>query len=270
MAASERRSAALGLTARCLQLAQRLIFQKVKKQIGVNLECFLCGSAPLSEETQQWFHMIGLPIYQIYGLTETTAIVTMDRPLQNVPGHVGHVLDGVQVKLGDADELLVKGPNIFPGYWERPQQTAEAFDAEGWFRTGDQVMFNDQGNLKIIGRVKNILVHANGHNIAPEPIEEKLVEMIPGVEQAVVFGHGKPYLTALLTGGVTREQVTAGLALVNESLPHYRRVKDFFISSELLTPENGLLTANMKLRRRVIESHFAKQVAAMYEGSKSR
>jgi long-chain acyl-CoA synthetase len=244
--------------------AQRLLFRKVKQQIGANLECFLCGSAPLSEETQQWFHMIGLPIYQIYGLTETTAIVTMDRPQQNLPGFVGHVLDGVQVKLGDADELLVKGPNIFPGYWRRPAQTAEAFDADGWFRTGDQVLFNDQGNLKVIGRVKNILVLTNGHNVPPEPIEEQLLEHIPGAEQAVVFGHGRAFLTAVLTGSPSPQAVEAGIKAVNASLPHYRRVRAFHISPDLLTPENGLLTANMKLRRRVIEAHFKPQLDALY------
>jgi long-chain acyl-CoA synthetase len=245
-------------------LAQRLIFRKVKQQIGANLECFLCGSAPLSEETQQWFHMLGLPIYQIYGLTETTAIVTMDLPQQNLPGFVGHVLDGVKTKLGEGDELLVKGPNVFPGYWQRPTQTAEAFNADGWFCTGDQVEFNERGNLRVIGRVKNILVLTNGHNVPPEPIEERIVEHIPGVEQAVVFGHGRAFLTAVITGDVSPQTVERGLVAVNADLPHYRRVRAFHISSTLLTPENGLLTANMKLRRKVIEAHFRPQLDALY------
>ena len=247
-----------------LPIVQKMVFSNIKRQIGANLDVLLCGSAPLSDETQQWFEMIGVPIYQIYGLTETTAIITMDRPNEVQSGRVGYVLEGLDVRLGDENELQVKGPNIFSGYWERPEATEGAFTEDGWFKTGDQAEVNAEGNWRIIGRVKNLLVPTSGHNVPPEPIEQRIVDGIEGVEQAVLFGHGRPFITAVITGEVSREDVEAGIARVNEELPHYRRVRAFHLATELLTAENGLLTANMKLRRRVIEAHFEDAIKEMY------
>ena len=243
-------------------LAKRIVFNKVKRQIGVDLECLICGSAPLSADTQRWFEMLGIPVYQVYGLTETTAIVTMDTPGDVKSGHVGRAIKGCELRLGEGDELQIKGPNIFPGYWGREETTQASFH-EGWFCTGDQAEIDAQGNVRIIGRVKNLLVPSSGHNVPPEPIEQKLLG-IEGIDQAVLIGHGRPYLTAILTGNLERAKLEAAVQAVNEGLPHYRRVRNFTLSGEPFTPENGLLTANQKLRRKVIAEHYAAEIEAMY------
>lgn len=248
-----------------LAAAKRVVFRKIRAQIGAELECLICGSAPLAEETQAWFELLDLPVYQVYGLTETTAIVTMDRPRAAMPGKVGFAIEGCELKLGEDDELLVKGPNVFAGYWNKEQATRDAFTSDGWFRTGDQATLDPEGRLTIIGRVKNILVPESGHNVAPEPLEQRLMERVPGIAQAVVIGHAKPYLTAIVTGELERDAVARAIDAVNAELPHYRRIRRFHLSREPLTPENGLLTANQKLRRRAIETHYADAIARLYE-----
>ncbi len=246
-----------------LALGRKLMFDRIKAALGPNIEFLICGSAPLGEDTQQWFSMIGVPVLQVYGLTETTAIVTMDKPGRVQSGAVGFAIDGCELKVGEHDELLVRGRNIFKGYWGRPEATAEALQ-DGWFHTGDQVELSSDGRLTVIGRVKNVLVPSNGHNVPPEPIEQKLMEHITGLEQAVLVGHGRPYLTAILTGDIDRKQVDHALHHINESLPHYKRIRRFHHRSEPLTPEEGLLTANGKLKRKAIDQAFADDIEAMY------
>jgi len=116
----------------------------------------------------------------------------------------------------------------------------------------------------VIGRVKNILVPTSGHNVAPEPLEERVLQTIPGVEQAVVIGHGRPFLSVIVTGVVDAAALDAGLATINEGLPHYRRLRKAHVAKDKLTPENGLLTANQKLRRAAIERHFARDIERLY------
>ncbi len=182
---------------------------------------------------------------------------------QNAACRVGYVIPGCEAKLGEGDELLVRGPNIFPGYWKREEATANAF-LDGWFRTGDQVELDEGGNLRVIGRVGNVLVPESGHNVAPEPIEQALLDHMPKAEHAVVVGHGRPYLTAIVTGKVAREDVAQAVEQVNASLPHYRRIRAFHLALEPLTIESGLLTANQKLRRRAIETHFKDALKELY------
>jgi long-chain acyl-CoA synthetase len=247
-----------------LSISERLVFRAIRAQIGADLDCLICGSAALPEDTQRWFEMLGIPVYQVYGLTETTAIVTMDRPGQARAGRVGWAIPGVDMRLGEEDELQVRGANIFHDYWQRPEATAETRTADGWFRTGDQAEIDPSGSLKLIGRVKNVLVPLSGHNVAPEPIEEKLLRL-PGVEQAVVFGHARPFLVAVLTGDLDHAAIEGPLAAINEGLPFYKRLREVHLTAERLTPENGCLTANQKLKRRAIERHFKAALDALYD-----
>ena len=247
-----------------LLVAERTLFPRIKEQIGPALRGLICGSAPLSEETQAWFERIGIPVFQVYGLTETTAIVTIDRPHAVTVGRVGHAIPGCELKLGEGGELLVRGPNVFHGYFRRPDATREAFTADGWFKTGDQCEIDTRGSLRVIGRVKNLLVPSSGHNVAPEPLEQLLVESIPGAQQAVVVGHGRPFLSAVITGAIDRREVEASIGAVNEALPHYRRIRRFVVLREAFSPENGLLTANQKLRRGEIERRYASEIAELY------
>ncbi len=249
-----------------LGLAERVVFAKIKKQIGENLEFLISGSAPLSEETQRWFQMLGIPVYQAYGLTETTGIVSLDEPDAVVPGRVGLPISGVETKLGLEDELLVRGPNIFQGYWRKPAETAKVLQ-DGWFRTGDQVTI-ENGNLKIIGRVKNLIVPESGHNVAPEPLEERFKEHCPNAEHAVVIGHARPFLAVIVTGEPSEDEIQAALEKVNADLPFYRKLRRFIRVKDRLTPENGLLTANQKLRRAAIEKHFHTEIEAMYAAAR--
>ena len=246
-----------------LALGQTLIFRAIRKKLGANLKALICGSAPLTLETQLFFMMLGIPVLQVYGLTETTAICTMDDPRKVEPGTVGPAITDVEMKLGEGNEILVRGPNIFPGYWNRPEETAKVL-AGGWFHTGDQGEQTAAGNWRIIGRLKNLLVLSSGHNVAPEPLEEKLVHAIIGAQQVVVFGHGRSHLTVLVTGDVNRENAEKDLARFNAALPHYRQIRACHIEQQPMTIDSGLLTANGKLRRDAIAAHFRQEIEAMY------
>ncbi len=247
------------------RLADAVVFRAIRQKVGPRLRCLICGSAPLGEDTQRWFQALGIPVYQVYGLTETTAIVTMDTPDGRVvPGRVGPALPGVQARTADGDELQVRGPNVFPGYWGKEDLTRAAFTDDGWFRTGDRAEVDDHGNWRIVGRLKNLLVPTSGHNVAPEPIEQLLTERIPGVEVAVLVGHARPYLTAILAGPTDAAAVERALDALNGELPHYKRVRAFHLASEKFTPENGLLTANQKVKRDAVEARYAAEIAALY------
>ena len=246
-----------------LALARAVVFSAIRRKIGPNLEALICGSAPLARETQLFFRMLGLPVLQVYGLTETTAICTMDHPHHVVPGRVGPAIPGIEMKLGADDEILVRGPNIFSGYWNRPQETARVF-VEDWFRTGDQGEVDAAGNWNVIGRLKNLIIPASGHNIAPEPIEEMVLRSLTGAQQVVLVGNGRSFLSALVTGKVTREEVEGALEKVNAQFPHYKRIHAFHISAEPFTIENGLLTANGKLKRDAIAARFRTEIEEFY------
>jgi long-chain acyl-CoA synthetase len=234
-----------------------------KKMIGSNLKALICGSAPLSVETQMFFMMLGIPVLQVYGLTETTAICTLDDPRHVEPGRVGPAISGIEMKVVENDEIIVRGPNVFPGYWNRPDETAKVL-RDGWFHTGDQGEVNASGNWKIVGRIKNLIILNSGHNIAPEPIEDEILARLLNAQHAVVVGNGRSYLTLIITGDLSAEQVQSALDAVNSSLPHYKQVRAFRIISELFTIENGLLTANGKLKRDLIAQRFQPQIEEMY------
>ena len=245
-------------------LANALVFPTIrKKMIGANLKALICGSAPLNLETQFYFKMLGIPVLQVYGLTETTAICTMDDPRHVEPGRVGPAIRGIEMKLGENEELIVRGPNIFPGYWNRPQETAKAL-RDGWFHTGDQGEVNAKGNWRIIGRIKNLIILGSGHNIAPEPIEDDLLRNLPGAQQVVLVGNGRGYLSAIITGKVSQPEAQAALDAVNHQLPHYKQVRAFHVHAEPFSIENGLLTANGKLKRDLIAARLQLEIEEMY------
>lgn len=247
-----------------LALARASVFPAIrKKMIGPKLKALICGSAPLAVDTQLYFMMLGVPVLQVYGLTETTAICTMDNPHQVTPGRVGPAIPGVEMKLGENDEIQVRGPNVFHGYWERPQETANVL-RDGWFHTGDQGEVDANGNWRIVGRIKNLIILGSGHNIAPEPIEDEILRELPVANQVVLMGNGRGYLTAIVTGKVAREQVQSALDAVNPTLPHYKQVRQFVVREEPFSVENGLLTANGKLKRDVIAARLKNEIEEMY------
>ena len=253
------------LDALWLALGRALIFRKIRERFGLHLRALICGSAPLAPETQQFFLMLGIPVLQAYGLTETTGICTLDDPRVPVePGYVGTVITGIEMKLGENEEIVVRGPHIFPGYWNRPKETARVLQ-DGWFHTGDQGEVNVRGNWRISGRIKNLIILNSGHNIAPEPIEEKIARLLPAAQQVVVVGNGKGYLCALISGVIESAAVQAALDTVNPELPHYRQIRNFALVPDVFSPENGLLTVNGKLRRDAINARYASEINAMYD-----
>ena len=248
-----------------LKLADSLVFPTIrKKMIGDNLKALICGSAPLNVETQLYFIMLGIPVLQVYGLTETTAICTMDDPGHVMPGRAGPAIPGIEMKLGENDEIVVRGPNIFPGYWKRPQESDKAL-RDGWFHTGDQGEVDAEGNWRIVGRIKNLIILGSGHNVAPEPIEDKLLHEIPNAQQVVLVGNGRGYLSAIVTGDVIAGKVQQAIDQVNPQLPHYKQVRAFHIRPEPFTVDNGLLTANGKLKRDSIAAQLHEQIEDLYK-----
>jgi long-chain acyl-CoA synthetase len=247
-----------------LACAKSVVFPTIrKKMIGSNLKALICGSAPLSVETQQYFMMLGIPVLQVYGLTETTAICTMDDPRRVEPGRVGPAIRGIEMKLGEDGEIIVRGPNIFPEYWNRRQETAMAL-RDGWFHTGDQGEADATGNWKLVGRIKNLIILGSGHNISPEPIEDELLLNLPGAQQALVVGNGRGYLSAILTGPVTPQQAQAAVDAVNLAMPHYKQIRAFHVHAEPFSIDNGLLTANGKLKRDLIAAQLRSEIEKMY------
>jgi long-chain acyl-CoA synthetase len=246
-----------------LGLAERLIFPAIRKRLGPNLRALICGSAPLARETQLFFMMLDIPVLQGYGLTETTGICTLDDPAHIEPGCVGPAVPGIEMKLGENNEIVVRGPNIFRGYWNRQGETGQVL-RDGWFHTGDQGEVNANGHWRVTGRLKNLIILNSGHNIAPEPIEEDLLRTLRSAEQVVLVGNGRGFLAAIITGKVARSEIESQLRRLNVTLPHYGKIRMFHAVQAPFTIENGLLTANGKLKRDAIAARYGEEIERMY------
>jgi long-chain acyl-CoA synthetase len=251
------------------QLASK-VFAKIHERMGGRLRLFATGGAALNPEVARFFHAIGIQVLEAWGLTETCAPATMNVPERFRFGTVGMPISGTEVKLSPEDgEILVKGSGLFAGYWEDPEATAAAFDKDGWFKTGDIGVMED-GFLKIVDRKKEILVLASGKNIPPVNIEQKLQG--GAIAQAVVIGEGKPYLVALFApepGVVLSEAEKKALAearvlAANQTLAPFEQVKKWAWLPEPLTPEAGLLTPTLKLRRKPIAAQYSALISSLY------
>ncbi|HXZ11697.1 MAG TPA: AMP-binding protein [Candidatus Sulfotelmatobacter sp.] len=251
-----------------LALANTLIFPAIRKSLGPNLKGLICGSAPLAVETQLFYMMIGIPVLQAYGLTETTAICTLDDPHHVEPGRVGPAIPGMEMTVAENGEILARGPNIFPGYWQRPEETAKALEG-GWFHTGDLGEVDSSGNWRITGRVKNILILNSGHKVAPEPLEDALARQLPEAGHVVLLGNQRSFLAALVTpnggNGLTPERIQQAMDSLNAGLPHYKQIRAFQLLPEPFTLESGLLTSNGKLKRDAIAGRFAAEIERLFE-----
>lgn len=250
-----------------LRLGNSFMFPTIRKGIGTNLKALICGSAPLAIDTQLFFMTLGIPVLQVYGLTETTAICTMDDPGSFEPGYVGRAIPGVEMIVDASGEILVRGPNVFPGYWQRPTETAKALEG-GWFHTGDQGEVDADGNWRITGRLKNLIILNSGHNVAPEPIEEALSARLPEAQHVVLVGNQRSYLSALVTiaaaNGSGDSHIRVAVDAVNGDLPHYKQIRTFRVVTEGFSAENGLLTTMGKIKRDAVAARFAAEIEAMY------
>ncbi|MDP8257286.1 MAG: long-chain fatty acid--CoA ligase [Candidatus Alcyoniella australis] len=269
-------------------LAQKLVYNKIQQVFGGRVRTMISGGAPLSVEIIEFFDACGLTILEGYGLTETAAPCTVNRPDSLRFGTVGQVIDGVEIKIAADGEICVRGESIFSEYYNDPEATAEAFDDQGYFLTGDIGVIDDDGFLRITDRKKDIIVTAGGKNIAPQPIENAL-KSTGYISQAVVIGDRRKYLSALIaldpdeivqwakTTGIgkiePRELVHHPMVLefvqsmvdkVNADLPRYETIKRFQMLGEELTIERGEVTPTQKVKRNVVNQRYKDLIDAMY------
>jgi long-chain acyl-CoA synthetase len=270
-------------------LLDRLVGARVRARLGGRLHFTVCGGAALSPEVARLFIGLGIPVQQGYGLTETSPVIAANPLENNIPSSVGLPLPGVEIKLGEGDELLTRSPSVMLGYWNNPEATAEMIDSNGWLHTGDRARIDTSGHIHITGRLKEIIVLATGEKVPPADMENAIV-LDPLIEQAMVVGEGKPYLAALvvLNPAAFRSLAeelgldpTADATLQDERLekavltrvrhqtsafPGYARINRVAILHQPLTPENGLLTPTLKLRRNRILQQYSNEMAALYTG----
>ena len=267
----------------------QMLFKPLRRSIfGTNIEFASCGAAPISRDLLEFFYIIGVPILEGYGLTETCAPITLNLPNHHKIGTVGPALPGSEIKIAPDGEVLLKGPSVFQHYYNNPNATSDAFTPDGWFKSGDIGHLDEDGFLTITDRKKFLIITAAGKNIPPAPIEMKLIQH-PLVSQVVVHGDRRRYLTALFTldeegsntwakqhgmDGLSQESLAQEPALldelgrfvdeVNENLARYETIKRFQVLPEEFSVANGFLTSSMKVKRKVIEEEYADLIDSMY------
>jgi long-chain acyl-CoA synthetase len=270
---------------------ERLVLAKIRQAIGLDRCSFASSAAsPLAVDVAEFFAALGLPLVEVYGMTETTGVATGNRPGKVKIGTVGPPLAGVEVRLADGGEVLVRGPVNTPGYFRQPEATAELIDSEGWLHTGDVGELDDDGYLKIVDRKKELIITSSGKNLSPANIEGLLKEH-PLIGQVLVYGDDRPYVVALIVldhelapGWAARnglagddlaalaahEQVLAEVQLAvdaaNQRLARIEQVKRFEILPVEWTAESEELTPTLKLRRRIIHAKYAERIDALYQG----
>jgi long-chain acyl-CoA synthetase len=270
------------------KLADKLAYSKVREAFGGRVRIFVVGGAPLGIDTAQWFASVGIALWEGYGLTETSPVIALNTPLIHRMGAAGMPLPNLELKLAADGELLVHGPSVFAGYWHKPEADAEAFDAEGWFRTGDIGHLDADGFLFITDRKKELLKTSGGKMVAPQPIENKLKNNML-VAQAALAGDRHKFISVILSPNFTaleewaryhgieakdRAELVADSRVValyaeivrevNGSLANFESLKRFRVVAEEWSQETGELTPSMKLKRRVITSRYAALIAALY------
>jgi long-chain acyl-CoA synthetase len=275
-------------TTHAWRLANRLIFSKVRAGMGGKAEEFISGGAPLGRELAEWYADIGIPIHEGYGLTETSPVIAVNTPAANRLGTVGKPLPNVEVRIADDGEVLVRGPSVFKGYWNRPEETQAAF-VDGWFKTGDIGYLDSDGYLSITDRKKDLIKTSGGKFIAPQPIENSL-KLNPLIGTAVVFGDRRKFPAVLISPNfpvlenwarenevefASREALVA-MAKVqalyegiveeqNQHLARFERLKRVLLVPEEFSAADGTLTHTMKVRRRGIEDRYRTLIDEMYE-----
>jgi long-chain acyl-CoA synthetase len=251
------------------RVADRLVYSKVKERLGGRLRIGISGGAPLAKEIIEFFHALDILVLEGYGLTECTTAATVNRPSRFRFGTVGPALPGVELRIADDGEVLIKTDTIFAGYFKDERATHEVLPGDGWLRSGDLGHIDEDGFLTITDRKKDILVTAGGKNVAPQNLENAL-KMHPVVSQAVVVGDRRPYVAALITvaEGTTpdeaRFEIEQLVEDVNRDLSRYEQIKRYSILPRDFSADEDEVTPTLKLKRRVIQEHFAAEIEALY------
>jgi long-chain acyl-CoA synthetase len=251
------------------RVAERLVYRKVKARLGGRIRICVSGGAPLAKEIAEFFHALGVLILEGYGLSECTTAATANRPTRFRFGTVGQALPGVELRIADDGEVLIRSDTVFAGYYKDDTATHEVLDDDGWLRTGDVGELDEDGFLRITDRKKDILVTAGGKNVAPQNLENAL-KTSPLVSQALVIGDRRPYVAALITlaedvpPGGAEARIQGVIDEVNRERSRYEQIKRFTILPRDFLPEEGEVTPTLKLKRRVCEEHFAAEIDALY------
>lgn len=269
-------------------LANKLVYSKVRERLGGRIQFFVSGGAPLGTELAEWFAMIGIRIHEGYGLTETSPVIALNSPRAHRLGTVGRPLPNVEVRIAADSEILVRGPSVFCGYWNKPEETADAF-VDGWFKTGDIGHLDQDGFLVVTDRKKDLLKTSGGKFVAPQPIENSL-KLNALVGEALVLGDRRRYPAVIISPHFplledwahanhiacsSREMLIANprvkalyddiVGQVNRNLGRHEMLKKVLLVSQEFTTDDGTLTPTMKLRRKVIEERYSRQIAELYE-----
>ena len=269
------------------KFANKLVFSKIREGLGGKTEVFISGGAPLGRELAEWYASVGIRIHEGYGLTETSPVIAVNTPVNHRIGTVGKILPNLQVRIAEDGEILVKGPSVFIGYWNRPEETRNAL-ADGWFKTGDIGNVDADGYLSVTDRKKDLIKTSGGKFIAPQPIENSL-KLSPLVGVAAILGEKRKFPAVMISPNFTlleewarnnsvsfssREDLIANPKVqqlyegivegINQNLARFEKLKRVLLVPDEFTPDNGVMTPTLKLRRRVIEDRYRGQIDDLY------
>jgi len=274
------------------KLANKLVFSKIRAGMGSNVKTFISGGAPLGRELADWYATVGIRIHEGYGLTETSPVIAVNTPIHHRIGTVGKILPNLEVRIAADGEILVRGPSVFKGYWNCPEETQNAFE-DGWFKTGDIGNIDADGYISVTDRKKELIKTSGGKFIAPQPIENTL-KLYPLVGTAVVVGDKRKFAFVMISPNFalleelartnniafsSRAELVADSKIqklyegfvedVNLNLARFEKLKRVLLVPDEFTAENGALTPTLKLRRRIIEDRYRKQIDGVYAQAES-
>jgi long-chain acyl-CoA synthetase len=269
------------------KLANKLVFSKIRAGMGGNVETFISGGAPLGRELAEWFATVGIRIHEGYGLTETSPVIAVNTPINHRIGTVGKILPNLEVRIAEDGEILVRGPSVFKGYWNRPEETQNAFQ-DGWFKTGDIGHIDADGYLSVTDRKKELIKTSGGKFIAPQPIENSL-KLNPLVGTSAIIGDRRKFALVIvspnfalleawarsnhvafssraeLVGNPKVQALYEGIIEeVNKNLARFEKLKRVLLVPDEFSADNGALTPTMKLRRRVVEDRYRREIDELY------
>jgi long-chain acyl-CoA synthetase len=269
------------------KLAHKLVYSQVRARMGGRVEIFVSGGAPLGKELAAWYASIGIRIHEGYGLTETSPVIAINTPRAHKLGAVGRPLPNVEVQIGSDSEILVRGPSVFRSYWNRPEETRDAF-VDGWFKTGDIGNLDEDGFLWVTDRKKDLLKTSGGKFIAPQPVENSL-KLNAFIGTAVVLGDRRKFASVIISPAFSlleewacrnqisfssREELVAHPKIkalyegivgeLNQSLARYEKLKKILVVPDEFSASDGTLTPTLKLRRKAIEERYRRQIDDLY------
>ena len=274
-------------TSRSWRLANKLVFSKIREGMGGRVRTFISGGAPLGRELAEWYAEAGIRIHEGYGLTETSPVIAVNTPANHRIGTVGKVLPNLELRIAEDGEILVRGPSIFKGYWNRPEESKAAFEGQ-WFKTGDIGQVDADGYLSVTDRKKELIKTSGGKFIAPQPIENAL-KLNPFVGVPAVIGDKRKFAAVIVSPNFARLEAWArenaisfasaaelvahpkvqalyegAVEEVNQNLARFEKLKRVMLVADEFTPESGIMTPTLKLRRRVVEERYRSQIDELY------